>query len=248
MALSSPIRHSLLLGPLLLLLALPDTAEAARYRSPLAFTGHVSFTSDYIFRGASRTNGQQTVQADLGLDINLYGNLRLGLWGSGVSSGSAEIRQYISFAVPLPALSLHGGVTRYRFPGSLNSEGDRVALPTAEEISVGVSMSLLSLINFQLTHYEPQSGIANAPGSGGYTELHLRIPLGLWTTYGKRSSGNGSDITVGYSFNFNRLTLGVSYHDNGGGVDANEIDDIWTELRDGNFDSEEVVFNIGARF
>lgn len=248
--------RSVLFSLLLIALLLPETAVAARRNTPLlAFTGQVAFVSDYIFRGTSRTNGENTVQADLGLNLHLYGNFRIGLWGSGVAGATAEIRQYLQLTLPLPVVSLELGATRYRFPGASSVADDMMNMtdtavmpvgvsPEIDELSVGVGISVASLLSIQAKYHQPQ-GDTNLDEA--YTEVYLAIPFGFWLNYGSWES-YGANTSVGYSFNFNRLTVGLVYHDANNDIGISEVDDIWLQLRDGNYDSEELVFSISARF
>ena len=248
---SSAICHRLqavLLAVLFIGAVLPERAEARRIpRSVLAFSGYVNFTSDYIFRGVSRTNGTNTVQADLGMNLNFYGQLRLGIWGSGLAGATAEIREYAYLDIPLPLVSLHVGATKYRYPGALSNRLiTQVRGLQTDEVLVGASLSLGSLASIRATLYESRT---ESSEQYTYTEIFAQMPFGFSLIYGNDGSDSEeANLSLTYSVNFNRVTLGVTYHGTRREVRTSDIDNIWIGLRDGNFDEEDVVLSLSARF
>lgn len=248
-----PLKTVPLLALLLLVCFLCPPAEAQRrYHSIINITGYVNFVSDYFYRGTSRTNGEQTVQGDAGINFNLYGSLRIGFWGSGIAGGTAELRRYAHYSTDLtPTLGIHFGGTRYSFPGTpfggVNAAGagrsntmvDIGSGPTLDEIYTGFSTSIL-LFRLAVTYHEP---IENLEGSEAYTLAELSLPLGVWL-----SSGSNNDVRIGYRFRFNKLSLGVTIHDNNDSISSDEIDNIWRDLRNNNYAGDDVVFNLQASF
>lgn len=246
------IRNGLI--ALLLLACLTPAAAQRRFHSIINISGYVNFVSDYFYRGTSRTNGEQTIQGDAGINANLYGSLRVGFWGSGIVGGSAELRRYVHYSAPVaPLLNLHTGITRYSFPGTRfsnidvagagrnsNEVADGVEL---DEFYTGFSTSFL-LFRLTVTYYEP---IENLAGSEAYTLGEIRLPLGVWI-----SRGSNDDIQVGYRFRFNKLALGITIHDNDDSITADEVDNIWRSLRDDTYNEsntgEAIVFNLQANF
>lgn len=160
------------------------------------------------------------------------------------------MREYASYTLPLSGGALQFGVTKYTFPG-LDSptadETDNSNIPDAEfnEQWIGFSSTLARILTLGVVYYDTQT--SNSDARASYSELHIRIPFGLWVRYGLE----GSDVShteVGYSFKLNRLTLGFTYHDVESRTSSSEIGGIWSSLRTGNYPSEDVVFSITAGF
>jgi uncharacterized protein (TIGR02001 family) len=63
--------------------AAPAAAAPAAPASPYTFTGNVSLTTQYIYRGIAQTRGEPAVQG--GFDLSHTSGFYLGTWGSSIS-------------------------------------------------------------------------------------------------------------------------------------------------------------------
>lgn len=97
--------------------------------SPHTFTGNVSLTSNYVFRGISQTGGDPAIQG--GLDYTHSSGFYAGTWASnvgwledfqGYDSGNVEIDLYGGYrgSIGDTGLTFDVGVIGYFYPGDNN--------------------------------------------------------------------------------------------------------------------------------
>lgn len=84
-------------------------------------TGHVTFTTDYVFRGTSQTDEHAAIQG--GLDFAHETGLHAGVWGSSidfdtVGAGSMELDIYGGYAGEIGDFNYDVGGIYYLYPGS----------------------------------------------------------------------------------------------------------------------------------
>jgi uncharacterized protein (TIGR02001 family) len=102
-----------------LTLAMPAQAETAGL--PGEFSGNVTLTSDYVFRGFTQTDEEPAIQG--GLDWDSGAGFYAGTWGSNVNFGngdeaSAEIDLYAGYAGAVDNFSYDVGFIFYWYPGA----------------------------------------------------------------------------------------------------------------------------------
>ncbi len=116
------------------LVTVPALASAAD--SPHTFTGNVTLTSNYVFRGISQSSGEPAIQG--GLDYAHKSGFYLGTWASsvgwledfqGYDKGSMEIDLYGGFrgSIGKSDFTFDVGGIQYWYPGdnnSANPDGD----------------------------------------------------------------------------------------------------------------------------
>ena len=88
---------------------------------PGAFSGNVTITSDYVFRGFTQTNEDPAIQG--GLDWDSGAGFYLGTWGSNVNFGdgdeaSVEFDVYGGYAGEIEGFSYDVGLIYYWYPGA----------------------------------------------------------------------------------------------------------------------------------
>lgn len=90
-----------------------------------SYSGDITFTSDYIWRGASQTRQKPAVQGGYSLDTNV--GLSVGLWGSNIafdgSQASLELDTFINGSFTAGrGIDVQVGYLDYHYPGdsSLN--------------------------------------------------------------------------------------------------------------------------------
>lgn len=104
-----------------LLLAAPAHAQIGGV-GPFDLSASATVTSDYRFRGISRSDRDVAVQG--GLTVTHESGLYAGVWGStvkgwgAVGDADAELNLVGGYSAPLGPVTLDAGMTWYLFPGS----------------------------------------------------------------------------------------------------------------------------------
>lgn len=128
-------------------LAAPVLVQAAD--SPHSFTGNVSLTSDYVFRGVSQTQNGPAIQG--GFDYSHKSGFYVGTWASNVAwvneggykdDSSMEIDLYGGFRGSMGPVGYDLGLITYYYPGD---DIAGVKSPDTTEVYVGASWEFLSL-------------------------------------------------------------------------------------------------------
>jgi uncharacterized protein (TIGR02001 family) len=91
------------------------------------FTGYLTLTTDYVYRGVTRSDGHGAIQ--LGADVSLESGLYAGVWGSTIDIGDGvtrqrdlEINYYAGYSYNLSDRWIIGAsVVAFTFPGALGS-------------------------------------------------------------------------------------------------------------------------------
>ena len=88
---------------------------------PGEFSGNVTLTSDYVFRGFTQASDDPAIQG--GFDWDSGAGFYLGTWGSNVNFGdddeaSVELDAYGGYAGEIGALSYDIGIIYYWYPGA----------------------------------------------------------------------------------------------------------------------------------
>jgi uncharacterized protein (TIGR02001 family) len=211
--------HPLAVAILAVGMAAP-TASIAQQNETLSIsgnlTGNLAFTTDYRFRGVSRTFGDPALQG--GVDFTLPSNFYVGAWASMIdkeifaNTRGFEVDIYGGYKRRLrEGLLVDVGLLQYLFPTE--------SLYSTLEGYVGVSYEWLS---FKYSHSLSNRffGVRNARGSQ-YYDLTARYPLGNGLHaighYGiQRIHDNGGDYTdwrIGITKDWKGATWGVSYFD-----------------------------------
>ena len=231
--------HALVLTGLLGAPALVVAAE----KSPHSFTGNVSLTSNYVFRGISQTGGDPAVQG--GLDYSHSSGFYLGTWGSnvgwiedyqGYASGNVEIDVYGGFrgGIGKTDLTYDLGAVQYLYPGK------RAGAIDADTTEIYAALSW-KWFTTKYSYYVSDEvfGFANADGSG-YLDISASVPIGEtgltagahWGTFKFKNNGavDYDDWKVSLAYDMGKLsnvmsgvTVGVMY------TDTNAARTVWTD-------------------
>ena len=105
-------------------LLLTSLALAPSHLFAAQFTGYVSLTSDYVYRGVTRSDSHGAAQ--LGADVSFDSGFYAGAWASTVDIGNGvtnqrdtEINYYAGYSYQMSDRWTIGGViVAYRFPGA----------------------------------------------------------------------------------------------------------------------------------
>lgn len=209
--------------------------------SPHSFSGNVTLTSDYLFRGISQTGGDAAIQG--GFDYSHASGIYLGTWASnvgwiedfqGYASGNMEIDLYGGYRGALGPVSYDVGVIGYFYPGEENgaTTGDTT------ELYLGLGWKWFSA-KYSYSISDETFGFANSDGSD-YLEVNASYPVGEtgltlgahWGTFSFENNGaqDYDDWKISATYDMGKLTdtlsgvtLGVAYTD----TDADSA--VWTD-------------------
>lgn len=139
-------------------------AQAQETTPTVAF--NVAVTSDYVFRGISQTDKEDTIQG--GVDVG-YGIFYAGAWGSGVEFGLDEEMELDLYAGVKPVIgpvTLDLGVIWYTYPGL-----DGAYHGNYLEAKVGASYSPMENLTVGAAlYYSPEFTFSADEKPGWYTE------------------------------------------------------------------------------
>lgn len=177
---------------LLLTTLVSSSAVALAEDSPHSFSGNVSLTSNYVFRGISQTGGDAAIQG--GLDYSHSSGFYLGTWASNVGwiedfqrygSGSMEIDLYGGFRgdVGSTGLTFDVGAIRYMYPGKRYST---ITTATAVDADTSEIYGALGWKWFTVKYsYYLSDGVFGFGGSGtpkadgsDYWDISASFPVG----------------------------------------------------------------------
>lgn len=206
--------------------------------SPHSFSGNVSLTSDYVFRGISQTGGDAAIQG--GFDYTHSSGVYLGTWGSNVgwikdfqnyASGSMEVDLYGGYRGALGPVSYDVGVVGYFYPGSKPS-GTTKGDTTEAYVSLGwkwFTVKYSYALSSEVFGFGKPGGASDADGSN-YLDLSASLPVGEtgltlgahWGTFNFKNYGvqDYDDWKVSATYDMGKLsgtlsgvTVGVAYTD-----------------------------------
>lgn len=197
------------------LASLPGVAHAEP-----SFSGNVTLTTDYLFRGISQSDGNAAVQG--GLDFS-NGIFYAGAWGSSINFGatspvdlaSLELDLYAGVKPTLGPVAFDIGVIAYTYPNSTDSLGefDYYEGKVAATLSPAEGFSLTGAV-----YYSPDFTLET--GTGVYAELSgsyaLTDALSLVAAYGHQDVDDIGDYNtwnVGAKYAIHGFTLGLTYSD-----------------------------------
>jgi len=166
---------SKLLNSLILAALVVPCVAMAEETSP--FSGNVSLTSDYLYRGVSQSGYKGAIQG--GFDYAAPNGLYAGAWGSSISwigapaSNGMELDTYAGYAGSVTEdVGYNVGFLRYNYPGEYDALGATPA--NTNEIYGSVSWKMLSAKYSRST--TNLFGLAESKGSN-YFELNATYTL-----------------------------------------------------------------------
>jgi len=206
-------------GQLIWIVMLTAGLVLAPVRLPAAeFNGYVSLTTDYVYRGVTRSDGHGAVQ--LGADLSFDAGFYVGVWASTVDIGNnvtsqrdREINYYAGYSYEWSDRWIIGGsIVAYSFPGAFGAlDYDH------EEFSV--SLSFDDRLWFEYSQSPDYYGTGTRTHNYElFAEWPLAARLSLSTGIGQFdvSEFAGDSYThwqVGISRPLNRLDIDLRYHD-----------------------------------
>ena len=221
------------------LVTVPNLAAAAD--SPHTFTGNVSLTSNYLFRGISQTGGDPAIQG--GLDYSHSSGIYLGTWASnvgwiedyqGYTSGNLEVDLYGGYrgSFEKAGVSYDLGVVGYIYPGNRNS----LAIPDADTTELYAALGwkwftvkYSYVVSDGAFGFGRPAGAKDASGSD-YWDISASLPVGEtgltvgahWGTFSfdNYKAQDYDDWKLSLAYDMGKLsgvmsgvTVGVAYSD-----------------------------------
>jgi uncharacterized protein (TIGR02001 family) len=214
------------------ILGLSGVASLAHAETTL--TGNVAFTSDYMFRGISQTDGP-AVQGGIDLGVDQF---YVGAWGSNVNfNNNVEMDVYAGFKPTVGPVALDIGAIGYLYPGANPS-------PTFNYLEVYAKGSIAPVEGASLgaaVYYSPE--FTGETGDGWYTEANASFAASDALSF---SGAFGYQYVEGFDFDaktasadthYTTWNVGGTYTAYGLGFDlryiGTDIDDsdpVWGEL------------------
>ena len=211
--------NSIVIGAVAVAMMLPAASWGQQRESVTVsgvLTGNLSATSDYRFRGLSRTFNDPALQG--GVQFTLPSRFYVGAWASVVdkeifaNSSGYEVDLVAGYRRPLGnGMDLDVGLVQYLFP----SESQFSTL----EAFGGVNWQWLSA-KYYYTLSNRYFGADNAKGTQ-YLELNGAYPVGdglrvvghFGITRGQSGARDYTDWSAGVAKDWRGFTFGVAYHD-----------------------------------
>jgi uncharacterized protein (TIGR02001 family) len=164
-----------------------------------ALTGNVAFTTDYLFRGISQTDGP-AVQGGLDLSADQF---YVGAWGSNVNfNNNVEMDLYAGFKPTVGPLALDLGVIGYLYPGADPSPTFNYAefyakgsIAPMEGASIGAAF-----------YYSPE--FTGETGDGWYSEINGSFAASDTLSF---SGAFGYQYVEGMDFDTSNLSSDTHY-------------------------------------
>lgn len=193
----------------------PAPAPSREDATRVAYT--VTFLSDYMRAGTSRTDGKPALQG--GVDVHMQDGWNFGARGSNIAKhGNVEISFYGSKSFELGDANLNLGATLITFPR--DPDGNFVLLQTSVSRAIGPIDATASIL------YAPQQASLDDE-SNFYAVVRARTPIGtvlgvpvtLGASIGRMrghfaDARSRSDWSVGLTGRFETFDIGVTYVDN----------------------------------
>lgn len=206
----------------LMVVAAPAAMAQEEASSPFSFSGSVTLTSDYVFRGISQTQEDPALQGSF--DVSHESGLYAGVWASNVDfdDGSTptgtdtnlEVDFYGGFANSIDAFSYDLGVIYYAYPDTSGADYDYVEFL----LGLGYDFEVLSISG--AVYYSPD--FFAETGDAWYVTAGIAVPVTDWLTldanYGlqtidETTPDDYSDWNVGATVSIEGFDFSVRYTD-----------------------------------
>lgn len=178
--------------------------------------GEMTFFDDYLYRGASYSDGKVAVQGRLAADFSSGIDFGAEMVITSVAHAQAEVQLRGYLEVPMGlGVKFLSNIAQYRYQsitctGNLSEQVKADCSPgfdlDYEELGLGLGFRI-SLADFTWMYYRPY----NSERDRGYTEVNAYIRLlGLYGNLGRYSDG-ASFLQIGARRQFGKVVLDVSY-------------------------------------
>jgi uncharacterized protein (TIGR02001 family) len=181
-----------------------------------SLTSNVSYTSEYIYRGVSESNGDPAIQG--GFDLSHTGGFYAGVWSSNVAWGNLHLEMdfYGGYRGEIANMMRYDlSAFFYRYPGATDGDDnwkyDEYAIAFSKDLGpVDATLSL----NYSPAYFDDA-------GKTYYTKIQGRMPISDplavsasigWTNVSSDEKLDSyTDYLASLSYTFNNYTLAVTY-------------------------------------
>ncbi len=185
------------------------------FASAISVSGNAAIQTDYIWRGMTQNDGQNSV--NVGLDVDFENGFYVGTWGAAVDVGEStlELDYYGGYTFEMGGIGVNIGAIQVKYDQNNTSDFSENYIALSLPMNVGL-------------HYSEGDEL------GDYAEISWGMDVGvgsLAVAYGDMDSSNGSvaantadggsHTTIGYSIPAGDLTIDLSYSDFHGDTNAN---------------------------
>ena len=183
---------------------------ASTFTNAISVSGNAAIQTDYIWRGMTQNNGENSV--NVGLDVDFENGFYVGTWGAavGVGNSNLELDYYGGYTFEMGGIGVNIGAIQVKYHGDNQYDFSENYIALSLPMNVGLHFS-------------------EGDELGDYAEISWGMDVGagsLAIAYGDMDSSNGnadggSHTTIGYSIPAGDLTVDLSYSDFSGDTNAN---------------------------
>ena len=183
---------------------------ASTFTNAISVSGNAAIQTDYIWRGMTQNNGENSV--NVGLDVDFENGFYVGTWGAavGVGNSNLELDYYGGYTFEMGGIGVNIGAIQVKYDGDNQYDFSENYIAISLPMNVGLHFS-------------------EGDELGDYAEISWGMDVGdgsLAIAYGDMDSSNGnadggSHTTIGYSIPAGDLTVDLSYSDFSGDTNAN---------------------------
>jgi len=180
------------------------------FANAISVSGNAAIQTDYIWRGMTQNDGQNSV--NVGLDVDFENGFYIGTWGAAVDVGAStlELDYYGGYTFEMGGIGVNIGAIQVKYDQNNTMDFSENYIALSLPMNVGL-------------HYSEGDEL------GDYAEISWGMDVGvgsLAVAYGDMDSSNGaadggSHTTVGYSIPAGNFTVDLSYSDFRGDTNAN---------------------------
>ena len=165
------------------------------------FSGNVAFTTDYVYRGVTQTDGAPTISGGLDWASDEF---YVGGWMSGVDFGdgtSTELDIYAGWTPSVGRFDLDLGAIYYLYPDAPDDPEQNFV-----EIYAGASTTV-GMVELGASYaYSPE--FYGETGAAGYSKVTASVPLG--ENFGLDASAGFSDFYDSGNDSYSDYSIGVT--------------------------------------
>ena len=193
------------------------------FANAVSVSGNAAIQTDYIWRGMTQNDGQNSV--NVGLDVDFENGFYIGTWGAAVDVAKASTAAGQTPANSTLELDYYGGYTFEMGGIGVNIGAIQVKYDGNNDMDFSENYIALSLPMNVGLHFSEGDEL------GDYAEISWGMDVGVGSlaiAYGDMDSSSptaapdgGSHTTVGYSIPAGDLTVELSYSDFKGDTNAN---------------------------
>ena len=185
------------------------------FTNAISVSGNAAIQTDYIWRGMTQNDGQNSV--NVGLDVDFENGFYVGTWGAAVDVGAStlELDYYGGYTFEMGGIGVNIGAIQVKYDQNNDADFSENYIALSLPMNVGLHFS-------------------EGDELGDYSEISWGMDLetgSISLAYGDMDSSSGSmaantadggsHTTIGYSIPAGNFTVDLSYSDFHGDTNAN---------------------------